>query len=543
MTDTPRLSVCMIARDEAEILGQAIDSVRELADEIVLIDTGSSDGTVELAESLGAHVGSMPWANDFSLARNASLAAASGDWLLILDADEVLSAEDHGSVRELMRGRRDIGYLFEQRNYTDRSDVLDWVPNDRRFPPAARYGGFVRAWQLRLVPNHPRLRYRGAVHEEMDPSLREAGFALEHRPVIVHHYGKVRAAAVMARKQQLYTRLGQLKLEADPESPRALYEMGVQYAEVGDREQARAALERCLALGGEPWFRGRATAMLGQIAIAQGRLGDAVTLLEGGVRAHPTLMSIWHTLAHALALSQQRSRAILVLEQALQIFPENVTLRGYLGLLYLELRQWDVARECFDRVRRSFPQSPAARTGLACAALLQEGEAALPRVASLLDEAAGAQREAVVAALRQEGQHALALLVALDAGPMERRERPLLLQECALAARDGFVSAATACARGIGGLSAAEQAQAVARALAPGTLGWGLELLEQSQADRPAGLAAVRAGLLAKLGCPALGAAQLERWKGEPAVAALLRRLQSQPVGIGALLPADPATS
>ncbi|HEY0255321.1 MAG TPA: glycosyltransferase, partial [Kofleriaceae bacterium] len=83
-----RLSLCMIARDEEEDLPRLLESVRDLADELVLVDTGSRDATVRYARDAGARIVELAWPNDFAAARNVSLDHASGDWILVLDADE-----------------------------------------------------------------------------------------------------------------------------------------------------------------------------------------------------------------------------------------------------------------------------------------------------------------------------------------------------------------------------------------------------------------------------------------------------------------------
>ena len=91
MTSQPRLSLCMIVRDEQEMLPGLLDSVRGLWDEFLVADTGSTDGTVDLLEKAGATVEPFAWCDDFAAARNASLDMASGEWILFLDADERVS--------------------------------------------------------------------------------------------------------------------------------------------------------------------------------------------------------------------------------------------------------------------------------------------------------------------------------------------------------------------------------------------------------------------------------------------------------------------
>ncbi|GAP95488.1 tetratricopeptide repeat protein [Leptolyngbya sp. NIES-2104] len=88
-----RLSFCIIVKDEEENLPRCLSSVQGFVDEMIVLDTGSSDRTIEIAKSFGAQVHTFKWCNDFSAARNESLKYVQGDWVLVLDADEVLVPE------------------------------------------------------------------------------------------------------------------------------------------------------------------------------------------------------------------------------------------------------------------------------------------------------------------------------------------------------------------------------------------------------------------------------------------------------------------
>ena len=94
------LSLCMIVKNEEERLAKCLDSVSELVDEMIILDTGSTDKTVSIAQSFGAVVPFFKWNNDFSAARNESLKYVNKDWVLVLDADEVLNKETIPNIKQ-----------------------------------------------------------------------------------------------------------------------------------------------------------------------------------------------------------------------------------------------------------------------------------------------------------------------------------------------------------------------------------------------------------------------------------------------------------
>ena len=113
-----RVSLCMIARNEALTLPRCLTSVAGLVDEIIVVDTGSSDNTRTVAQELGAQVHDFAWVDDFAAARNESLRHASGDWIFWLDGDEHLDADNRAKLRTLLDGLTDenAAYLMTQRS-------------------------------------------------------------------------------------------------------------------------------------------------------------------------------------------------------------------------------------------------------------------------------------------------------------------------------------------------------------------------------------------------------------------------------------------
>ena len=149
----------MIAKNEARCLARCLQSVRGLADEVILTDTGSTDDTVQIATAHGAKVSHFTWTNDFAAARNHALDQASGDWLLVLDADEWASEKLVTEIRQFMGGPRQIGRLkivsdFKHNGQVQRSSTHV----SRLFPRGAKFAGRIHE---QIVSDLPRVNLSG----------------------------------------------------------------------------------------------------------------------------------------------------------------------------------------------------------------------------------------------------------------------------------------------------------------------------------------------------------------------------------------------
>jgi len=197
-----RLSVCLIARNEEINLPRALSSVAEVADEIVVADTGSTDRTPQIASERGARVVHFPWCDDFSAARNHALDHATGDWILWLDADEELLPESHPELRQSLEVDSAMAYMILRRDLASLDD-----PN-----------AFTEMWQLRLFRRRPDLRFRGRCHPDFHPSILEIaksdGMEVRTSGVTIRHYGYL--GPLRESKRRRGARLLELELQDRP---------------------------------------------------------------------------------------------------------------------------------------------------------------------------------------------------------------------------------------------------------------------------------------------------------------------------------------
>jgi glycosyltransferase involved in cell wall biosynthesis/Tfp pilus assembly protein PilF len=248
--DTPRkpaLSLCMIVRNEERRIARALESVKALADEMIVVDTGSTDQTREIAAAMGANVFEDVWTEDFSQARNISLSKATGDWVLILDADESISTRDHGRLRELIRTNPAgaDGYDLTTRNYVHEPNTSGWTANDGSYAGEEAGTGWYPNRKVRLFRNDPRIRFSGAVHELVEGSMIDAGLKIAACDIPVHHTGKLERSSVL-EKGESYYRIGVKKVEETGGTPRAILELAIQAGELGRFEDAIMLWKRYL---------------------------------------------------------------------------------------------------------------------------------------------------------------------------------------------------------------------------------------------------------------------------------------------------------
>jgi len=228
-----RLSLCMIVKDEEEMLPRCLAAVAPAVDEIVVVDTGSSDRTIEIAREFGATVIERAWSGSFAEARNASFDAATGDWLLFLDADEVLVAEDVGRLRALCsRTWREAFYLTEI-SYT--GELGD--------------GTAATHTALRLFRARPEYRFSGRLHEQIADTLpTHLPERLQATDVRIEHFGYLGAVRDAKEKSRRNVELLLRQRDESVPTPFLHFNLGSEYGAVGEPRMALAEFERAWEL-------------------------------------------------------------------------------------------------------------------------------------------------------------------------------------------------------------------------------------------------------------------------------------------------------
>jgi glycosyltransferase involved in cell wall biosynthesis len=224
------LSVCLIVKNEEHNLPQCLDSVQELASELIVVDTGSVDATQRIASRYGAKVIPLDFTTvDFAAARNHAIARANGRWILMLDADERLDPASAPIVERLVARDEEAGYFVERHNRQSGSEnsTVDYI--------------------VRLFSNRPNYWYRGRVHETIDASILSGGGRLHKTDIRIDHNFSLDQEA-RRRKNRWYIEILKEEIAADPSDDSRLDFLAAEYHQLEMFDKATEIAERIVRI-------------------------------------------------------------------------------------------------------------------------------------------------------------------------------------------------------------------------------------------------------------------------------------------------------
>ena len=280
------LSLCMIVKDEEENLACCLDCVQDIVDEIIVVDTGSSDRTIEIAKSYGAKIFHFRWSDDFSAARNVSITNAIGSYILWLDADDRLDDRGRSDLLNLKRGlpvdgQKAFAFLIVCRN---------------NLGDAAVY------YQTRIFPNIKRIRFEGRVHESLDPSLSMLGIKTIRKDIEIIHTG-YDDSWVIRKKVKRNLKILLDENEDTVQDPVECFKISQCYFGLREFEYCLEYLNRAREVGPESSFYKSSYTMLSDCLLQLNRHHEAIALLENALAEFPDsgylnyLMGAAHTLS------------------------------------------------------------------------------------------------------------------------------------------------------------------------------------------------------------------------------------------------------
>ena len=271
------VSACLIVRDEEPTIGRCLSSLAPWVEEICVVDTGSTDLTMEIAREFGATVRQVSWEDDWSLARNVSLKMATRAWILVVDADEELTPAGGSALRKAIESPDRQAFLVSQDNLYGSNEVIPLaIP--------------------RLFRNRPEIRYSRRIHESIMKSLIELGEPdLTHSEVHLLHHGYLEATAKPRDKHLRNLAILRKCEEEDPDDLYVLHKLSGSLRGNSEREERIAVLERAVQLSRRMTRARRRTFpflplvfdSLASEMCRDGRIGEAIEITREGLRSFP----------------------------------------------------------------------------------------------------------------------------------------------------------------------------------------------------------------------------------------------------------------
>lgn len=225
------ISVCMIVKNESQYLAANLAAIRENFDDLVVVDTGSTDGSQEIAQGYTDQVHTFQWVDDFSAARNYSLTHAKHDWVLVVDADERIEPVDHAKLAHLLRRHPEgVGRVM----------VLNQVDED---------GGVTHIEEpITRLFRKSLYHYEGIIHEQVCTRDGGQAFPRFESPIVLDHVGY--RSGVMLSKDKLNRNIDLLRLaiSREPGEPYHHYQLGQSLYLKKEYAQACGSFEKALSL-------------------------------------------------------------------------------------------------------------------------------------------------------------------------------------------------------------------------------------------------------------------------------------------------------
>lgn len=303
-TTPDTVSICVIVKNEAELLERCLNSIKGAADEIVVVDTGSTDNTVEIAKKCGANVLCTQWRDDFAWARNLSIENAHGSWILWLDADDVVPPESILLLNKLKLQKPDCVFGFTIRNQRPGNTGSEFI-------------------QARMFPNRPDIYFERRIHEQVMPSALRLGMKMETRSdIIIEHHGYADPATMKKKALRNVKLLISDYNENEPDTVTTV-EIADSYQLIEDMDNAKKWYEKTLTINNcekiTPAIAGHAHLGLGNILNLESKFVQAIEHLMKAHMLSPWRPDVLYSLAVGFEQNGQADEAVNCLHKILSL--------------------------------------------------------------------------------------------------------------------------------------------------------------------------------------------------------------------------------
>lgn len=350
------ISLCMIVRDEEKNIERAISSIGAYMNEIIVVDTGSKDSTVDIVRSLGITPYFYEWNDDFSAARNFSLSKATSDWILILDADETISFFDVFYLKELIVSNPALwGFTLDQRDYFEGEAPLGGYPCvGDIYEESKPYRSFGVQKICRLFQNREKVRFCLPVYEMVEESIKLNGGEFGYTDIPIHHYGRLGPREKQIATRKYYVSILEKRLDSDdPAFRKALYcgNMARAFMFIGEPNRAKQTILRGLKLNP---VSVELVSDLGDAYVLGGRDEKALSCYMRAIDMNPSrpIERPYLEAARIYFKQGKMGRARDLCARCLSVIPTSAGARGMLENIKLFQREFPFPEEFLGQLLR-----------------------------------------------------------------------------------------------------------------------------------------------------------------------------------------------
>lgn len=354
---TETLSVCLIVKNEEQYLGDCLTSIQDVADQIIVVDTGSTDNTIAIAESFGAEVHHFTWCDDFAAARNESIKYATSEWILWIDADEQLIPESKHALKKLLVfERQPVLYKIRIRNLKEDGS------------------SYVLSSAHRLFRNHMGIRFDGRIHEQISYSGKAVQAQERSSDVTLSHVGYSFSGEQKQKKQERNFNILSEMVTDEPDNAYAHLTLGHNLKESGQVCEAREQYEIALKLDQfDPSMKSTVLNSLADILIESNELPQAKDFILRSMKLSPIQNTAYYLRYRAANHTGDHDQAIQALVD-LRIMIPKVRRQGSqvstdidvdlcrihhsLGELYAKEGEWGLAKQSYEQTLSERPDDP-----------------------------------------------------------------------------------------------------------------------------------------------------------------------------------------
>ncbi|MBI2650619.1 glycosyltransferase [Candidatus Woesearchaeota archaeon] len=316
------ISLCMITKNEEKYLEQCLNGIKDIADEIIIVDTGSTDKTKEIAKKFNAKIFDFKWTDDFSAARNESISHAAKDWILVIDADEVIEKDDLGKIKNMIENPNDFaGFQLEQRSYIN-NFFEGAVKNDSDFELIKDYQFYIPHNLVRLFKNGLGFYFKHKIHELIEDSITEKYLKYKKIDVVLHHFGSLKDESLISSKTGQYSKIILKQLEENPDSARYNYQAARMYSGISD-------------------------------------FSNALKYFEKTAKLNPNYKLVFSEIAKIYLQMNDKNRAIEYFKKSMKYNSDNPSPANNLAVVYMSMGKFEQAKKILEEQLRKNPDNKA----------------------------------------------------------------------------------------------------------------------------------------------------------------------------------------